>query len=113
MALKVGQTQLVFSPDNSFGIVKLPDGARILNLSLDGGRLYLWWLGDPDATREKRYFQSIFGDMTVTEGSRYIESIRGHDGQGRDVTFHIFEVDAAVYLNWMLLAQADTGGVVA
>jgi len=79
---------------NSLGenLIKMPIGAEILTVQMQGKSCCIWALVDPLAEVEERNF-TVFGTGHEIEGSEnmsYIGTFQMHDGA---LIWHLFEVN--------------------
>ncbi len=68
--------------------LEMDANGRVLEFAEQNGRLYVWALVDPDATKEHREFQLASTGYPIRGNHRYVGTAQLHGG---DLVFHLFE----------------------
>lgn len=81
------------NPDGRGQTHRMPKGATILTVQMQGPAVCVWALVDPGAQDEERTFH-IYGTghaIVGADGLRYIGTFQPNDG-GSPLVFHLFEL---------------------
>ena len=87
--LKVFKYSVLF---DDYFIIDLPLRAKILNVDMQGSKLVLWALVNPEFPTKERRFRLAGTGHLIEEDTTQLEYINSFKMQGGTFIFHVFEI---------------------